>query len=63
MSGIEGMSSEEVENLVISCIGVDNIIHVCLPWEDKCYCGIPVKRKRVVDNDRLTLLNCWECTY
>lgn len=29
----------------IPCIGIDGKQHICYPWETKCYCGTPIKRK------------------
>ena len=46
----------------IDCVGVDNLQHVCLPWENVCRCGIKVKRKKLLKND-YRLLSCYECTY
>lgn len=51
------------EEHYINCIGVDDKLHVCLPWEDKCKCGITVKNKEVKSQDWTTKYSCYECTY
>ena len=47
----------------ISCIGIDGKLHICYPWEDKCYCGVPVLRKKLLKNDDIYRSSCYECTY
>lgn len=47
---------------LIPCIGVDNLKHVCYPWETKCYCGVEVLRKKYLRED-WKLFGCYECTY
>ena len=46
----------------ISCIGVDNKQHICLPESDTCKCGVKIKRKKMLKNDH-QLYSCYECTY
>lgn len=46
----------------ISCIGIDGKQHICYPWEDKCYCGEPVLRKKLLRDD-YKRPSCYECTY
>lgn len=46
----------------ITCIGTDGLKHICYPWEDKCYCGEEVWRKKLLRDDHLRD-SCWECTY
>lgn len=41
----------------INCIGVDNKIHRCLPWETKTECGI--SNKKVTDSDYSSDLHYW----
>ena len=52
---------DEDPNL-IPCIGKDNKQHVCYPWEDICYCGEPVIRKKLLRDD-WNLDSCYECTF
>ena len=47
---------------LIDCVGKDNIKYVCYPSEDKCYCGEPVLRKKLLRDDWM-LNSCYECTY
>ena len=47
----------------INCVGVDDKLHICLPWEDKCKCGIKVKSKRVTFQDWGKKYSCYECDY
>ena len=47
---------------LIPCIGQDNSRHVCYPWSDTCFCGMPVKRKKLLRDD-WELSNCYDCTY
>lgn len=46
----------------IDCAGVDNKQHMCEPHKSTCLCGVAVKRKKLLKNDRL-LFSCYECTY
>jgi hypothetical protein len=55
--------SGHVEPVVmLRCVGVDNKQHTCEPHKDTCYCGVKVKRKKLLKNDGL-LFSCYECTY
>ena len=47
----------------IPCIGVDEKLHVCLPWENVTKCGIKVQKKTVKSKDWHTKYSCYECTY
>lgn len=44
------------------CVGVDNKKHVYKLGENKCECGVKIKRKKMLKND-WQLLSCYECTY
>jgi len=59
------MSDANVKDILnkIDCIGVDEKIHICLPWEDKTKCGIKVKMKVVKGPDYAKRFSCYECTY
>lgn len=46
----------------IRCIGTDGKQHICYPWQDKCYCGVDVLRKKLLRDD-YKRFSCWECTY
>ncbi len=46
----------------ISCVGVDGNLHECEPHEDICFCGIKVKRKKLLRDD-YERYSCYECTY
>jgi hypothetical protein len=46
----------------IRCIGIDNLQHICYPWEDKCLCGVQILRKKLLKND-FELYSCYECTF
>jgi len=54
---------ESKEKQEINCIGIDNKLHVCLPWENKTKCGLKVKIKIVKDLDYIKRFSCYECTY
>jgi len=47
---------------LVRCIGTDGKQHICYPWEEKCYCGVPVLRKKPLRDD-WKRLSCYECTY
>jgi len=53
----------EIEDHYRSCIGVDGLMHVCLPWEKVTKCGIRVRRKKIKDIDYHLRFSCYECTY
>jgi len=53
---------EENNKTYISCIGVDNKIHVCEPHENVTKCGVKIKTKKTEKNDCLRY-SCYECTY
>ncbi|QQG33872.1 hypothetical protein ZPAH1_orf00110 [Aeromonas phage ZPAH1] len=58
------MTKEEIENNLIRCIGVDNKKHRCLPWEDTCLCGVPIKIKNPDQRQESKyMFSCYECTY
>lgn len=46
----------------IPCVGKDGVQHICYPWADTCYCGVPVLRKKLLRDD-WERGSCWECTY
>ena len=54
---------DEYEEYAINCIGVDDKLHCCLPWEDKCQCGVKVKSKIVGFHDWVKKFSCYECDY
>jgi len=58
----EELEIRDKDKHYIRCIGEDNKQHICYPWEDKCYCGIKVLRKKLLRDD-WKLFSCWECTY
>lgn len=47
----------------IDCIGIDQKLHVCLPWKDKTECGIIIIKKKLNSNDYINRYSCYECTY
>lgn len=47
----------------IECIGVDEKRHLCVPWENKTICGIPIKHKSVTDSEVIKLFCCAECMW
>jgi len=55
--------SSNKEDFVINCVGVDDKLHVCLPWDDKTFCGEKIKNKKVKPEDFLLRFSCYECTY
>ena len=57
---MESPSNRDLVN-TLDCIGVDERIHHCIPWEDHALCGVEVKRKSVVDSDWSSKFNCWNC--
>ena len=46
----------------ISCVGVDNKMHLCKPSEDVCKCNVRVLRKKLLTHDH-ELYSCCECSY
>lgn len=57
------MIENNAENF-IRCIGVDDKFHICKPNEDKTFCGIDVKRKKLSPKDYGNgRYSCYECTY
>lgn len=46
----------------ITCIGIDDKLHICYPYEEFCKCGVKVKSKKLSKND-YTRYSCYECTY
>lgn len=59
MDGRDGR--DEYEEYYIDCIGYDNKLHVCLPWENITKCGIKIRSKII--KDRARYFSCYECTY
>jgi hypothetical protein len=55
-------SQEDYESHYIDCIGVDGVRHMCLPWENKCKCGMGIQSKKD-GRDDWDRYSCWECTY
>jgi len=55
------MFKEEYAEYYIPCIGVDNKIHYCLPWDDITICGIKVIKKNVTDIDFGIKYTCYDC--
>jgi hypothetical protein len=51
------------EELGVPCIGVDDKLHVCFPWEDTAKCGLTIKNKNVKLRDIVSRYSCYECTY
>ncbi len=51
------------EKYEIRCIGNDNKFHVCLPWENKTKCGIPIVSKKIKPQDYRSRFSCYYCTY
>jgi hypothetical protein len=51
------------EKQEINCIGVDEKLHVCLPWKKETRCGLKVKTKIVKGQDYTKRFSCYECTY
>lgn len=47
----------------IECIGVDNLRHICLPWDTHSPCGVKIKSKKVNSIDKLVHFCCVECDY
>jgi len=58
----ESWQIRDEDEYYIDCIGEDNKKHICYPWEDKCYCGVKILRKKLLRDD-WKLFSCWECTY
>lgn len=60
-------SKEKIDKSnLLRCIGVDDKFHVCVSWENKCLCGVPVKIKNPDDkiyNKRKYIFSCYKCTY
>jgi hypothetical protein len=56
---------EETKDIkdAIKCVGVDDRIHYCYPWEDKTLCGVKVKEKTVKKQDYTKRFWCYECTF
>ena len=46
----------------IPCIGTDGKKHICYPWKEVCYCGVPILRKKLLRDDH-ERFSCYECTY
>jgi hypothetical protein len=57
------MNYEKEHDIYIDCVGIDNKLHVCKPYESKTKCGIPIKKKKLIIKDRVGLYSCYECTY
>jgi len=51
----------EKEIVTIICIGVDEKLHVCLPWMKTTKCGVSVKKKIVKDQDYTKRFWCGDC--
>jgi len=54
---------ENTNTYEINCIGVDEKLHMCLPWQDITLCGMRVKIKTVKDFDWANRVSCYECTF
>jgi hypothetical protein len=59
--------SDENENLedlpLLDCIGVDRLLHRCVPWKDVTLCGVQVIQKNVSPQDLVLHYSCYRCTY
>jgi len=47
----------------INCVGIDDKLHICFPWEGKAVCGVKVKTKGVKEPDFVKKYWCYECSY
>jgi hypothetical protein len=47
-------------NRLVACIGVDNLQHACYPECDTTFCGVDVKRKKLLRDD-WKLYICGNC--
>ena len=56
------MNNENVID-VIECVRVDEKRHLCIPWENKTLCDIPIKHKNVTDSEVIKLYCCPECMW
>ena len=57
------MSIEIKEKDYITCLGVDDKIHIFLPWENNTKCGVVVKNKKEETIQFHLKFSCYECTY
>jgi len=53
--------TDKTETIFITCIGIDNKIHVCEPHSKTCKCGVKVKRKKLLKNDYNLYFWCFDC--
>lgn len=47
----------------IGCVGKDENLHICLPWETRAPCGVEITNKKLKDYDYLNRYTCIECDY
>ena len=59
---MEEWEKRDCDKNLIRCVGEDRKIHVCYPWENKCYCGENVLSKKPHDVATAEF-SCYECTY
>jgi len=59
---MEDWEKRDNDKNLVSCIGIDGKQHVCYSWQEKCYCGVAVLRKKLLRDD-WKRLSCYECTY
>ena len=59
---MEEWERRDTDKNYISCIGIDGKQHICYPWEDKCYCGVKIIRKKTLRDD-WKRFSCYECTF
>jgi len=55
------METNEEKEPTIYCVGVDEKIHRCKPYEKKTLCGISIKSKK--EQDTHGRFSCYECTF
>ncbi len=51
------------EKSAIRCLGIDDKIHVAMPWSKTTTCGLIIKKKTLSSNDSIGKFSCYECTY
>ena len=61
--GLTTMTDKQESPQQISCIGKDEKVHSCLPWEDNADCGIEVTNKKPTERDITQASSCYACTY
>ena len=47
--------------MLITCVGKDNNIHTCYPWESTCVCGMPIDKKQSKKFNFSNRYWCYEC--